>query len=83
MYTVLEIANVINGQIEGNPDLEIKGICDLIESKNDYLTYINSKKYNNYQNETNASVLIINNNFKIQNKQKTYIRVPNPAKSFI
>ena len=83
LFSIAEISVVVKGKIEGDPDLRIKGVCDLQESQSGYIAYILSEKYKQYYAETKATALLINNNLKIDRNDKTFIRVNNPALSFI
>ncbi len=83
LFSIAEIAATVNGKIEGNPKLRIKGICDLRDSHSDYISYILPGKYETYLKDTKATALLTNNNFKIDRNDITIIRVKNPALSFI
>ena len=83
MFSISEIANTVNGTIEGDPQLKIKGVCDLQNSQSGYISYISSGKYKNYLEATKATAILINNDLKINQKKKTIIRVKNSALSFI
>ena len=48
LFTISQIAEIINGKIAGNPDLAIQGVCDLKNSRADHLSYIVSDKYEKY-----------------------------------
>ena len=83
MFSITEIAAAVKGTIEGDPELRIKGVCDLQNSRSDYIAYILPGKYETYLLDTKATALLTNNSFKIDRKDKTLIRVNNPALSFI
>ena len=83
MFSISEIASVVKGTIEGDPKLKIKGICDLENSKPEHISYITNSKYESYFNSTKATAILVNDNFKNNQKKKTIIRVNNPALSFI
>ncbi len=83
MLSVQYISDNINGEIVGNPDFEIKGICDLEKGKKDCLTYIKKTSYEKYLVNTKASVIIVSKNFKIIDKNKIFIKVSHPGKAFI
>ena len=83
MFSIAEIAAAVKGEIEGNPKLRIKGVCDLQNSQSGYISYILPGKYETYLKDTKATALLTNNNFKMDRKDKTLIRVNNPALSFI
>ena len=83
LFSIAEIAEAVKGKIEGDPELLIKGVCDIQDSQSGYISYILPGKYENYLNDTKATALLTNNSFKIDRKDKTLIRVKNPTLSFI
>ena len=83
MFSIAEIAEAVKGKIEGNPEMRIKGVCDLLDGKTGYIAYIQPGKYEKYLANTKATALLINNSIKIDRKDKTLIRVEHPALSFI
>ena len=83
MINIQKISKIINGNIEGNNQLSIKGICDIQNSHQNYITYISSSKYEKYFHNSKASAFIVNQNFKLNVKDKTIIRVNRPDLSFI
>ena len=83
MFRITEIAKTVNGNIEGDPNLRVKGVCDLKNSKPGCIAYILPGKYENYFKDTRATALLTDNSFKSDRKNITLIRVKNPALSFI
>ena len=83
LFSITEIAAAVKGKIEGNPKLRIKGVCDIQDSKSGYISYVLPGKYENYFKTTKATALLTNKSLKINRKNKTLIRVTNPALSFI
>ena len=83
MYTISQIAETVNGKIDGNPELSIKGVCDLINSVTSHLSYIASGKYENLFHQSKATAMLVGNDFTIDRGAKTLIYVENPAISFI
>jgi len=83
LFSISEIAEAVNGKIEGDSNLMIKGVCELIDSQSEYITYILPGKYENHIEDTKATAILTNNSIKIDRKDKTLIRVDNPALSFI
>ena len=83
MYTISQIAETINGKIEGNPELVIKGVCDIRNSSTDHLSFIVSEKYENFFHQSEAMAMLVGNDFTIDKGNKTLIYVENPAISFI
>ena len=83
MFTISQIAENINGKIDGNPDLPIQGVCDLKNSRADHLSYIVSDKYEKYFHQSKANSMLVTNDFAIDRGDKTLIHVENPAVSII
>ena len=82
MITVDKISKVINGDVYGYKNFKVHGICDIEDGKENHISYIRDKKHKKYLNNNNASVLIVNLDFEIDNN-KIYIKVENPSLSFI
>jgi len=40
LFTISQIAETVNGTIDGNPDLSIIGVCDLKDSNADHLSLL-------------------------------------------
>ena len=83
MFSISEIAEAVQGKIEGNPNLRIKGVCDIQNSQSGYISYILPGKYENFIDNTKATALLTSNSIKVDRKDKTLIRVKNPALSFL
>ena len=83
MYTIAQIAETVNGKIDGNSELHIKGVCDLKNSCVDHLSYITSGKYEKLFHQSKAMAILVGNDFTIDRGTKTLIYVENPAISFI
>ena len=80
---VSEIAREINGEIIGNKDFKIEGICDIENGKKKHLSYVQNDSYLKYLNKTKADVIVVNKNLNIKNINKIFILVENAALSFI
>ena len=83
MFTISQIAKKINGEIIGNSNLAIIGVCDIQEGLNEHISYIDSKEYIPLFNKTKASALIVSKEFKLFRQDVVLIKVDQPAKSFI
>ena len=83
MYTIAQIAETVNGKIDGNPELAIKGVCDLTNGAIYHLSYIASEKYEDLIHKSKTTAILVGNNFTIDRGAKTLIYVENPAISFI
>jgi len=83
LISIAEIAHTVKGVVEGDPDLIVKGICDLKDSRADHISYIVSGPNEKYFYDTKAVAFLVNNDFSIDRQDKTLIRVLNPTLSFI
>ena len=83
MYTISQIAKLINGKIVGDPKLNIKGVCDLVNSSEQYITFIASKKYEQHFYNSRAIAFIVEKKFNIKRGNKTLIYVEKPSYSII
>ena len=82
MISVGEIAKIINGKVEGNRKLQITGVCNLRNGKENCISFLGNPKYKKYLLETNASVIIVEKNAGISKNGKTLIEVDNPNHAF-
>lgn len=82
-FTATQIAEILDGKVEGNPDVEVSKLAKIEEGSNGTLTFLANPKYTQYIYTTNASITIVENNFVAENElQTTLIRVKNPYKAF-
>jgi UDP-3-O-[3-hydroxymyristoyl] glucosamine N-acyltransferase len=56
--TLKEVAKLIDGDIVGNKDTVITGVCGIKEAKEGDLTFIANPKYLPLMDETKASAII-------------------------
>jgi UDP-3-O-[3-hydroxymyristoyl] glucosamine N-acyltransferase len=82
-YSILEIANLLNGKIEGNKDLLIRNIAKIEEAGDGDLSFLANPKYFKYLNTTKASAVIVSENFESTRSDITLIRVNDPYYSFL
>ena len=83
-YTVKKIAKLINGNIIGESDKYILGICDIKKGRPNYISYLHDEKYSKYMDNTLSDIVVVNQNFdSTQYNDKTFIKVLNPALAFI
>ena len=81
-FSAKDIAQVINGTIEGNPDVKVNNFSKIEEGKPDTLTFLANPKYTSYIYETQASIILVTNDFVPEKPIKaTLIRVENPYTS--
>ena len=82
-YTSEEIANILNGTIEGDSSKTISSIAKIEEGKKGDLCFLSNTKYNPYLYTTKASVVIVNKNLPIEKKVNcTLIKVEDAYVAF-
>jgi len=82
-FTTKQIATLLDGDIEGNPDEEVSTLSKIEEGKKGSLSFLSNPKYNSYLYTTNASIVIINKDFLLEKEiDTTLIRVENAYESF-
>jgi UDP-3-O-[3-hydroxymyristoyl] glucosamine N-acyltransferase len=82
-FTAKQIAELINGKIEGDPDVAVSSFGKLEEATEGQLAFLANPKYEDFLYSTNASIIIINESLEVQKKLKaTLIRVPDAYSSF-
>lgn len=62
-FTAHQIATVLEGTIEGNPEAEVFKLSKIEEGTEGALTFLSNPKYNHFIYSTLASVVIVNSNF--------------------
>lgn len=62
-FTAVQIAELIQGKVVGNPDTEVSILTKIEEGVEGSLTFLSNSKYNNYIYTTKASITIVNDSF--------------------
>lgn len=82
-FTAQQIAELLKGSVEGNPQVEVSGLSKIEEGKPGTLSFLANPKYNEYIYTTKASIVIVNSAFEAENPvEATLIRVADAYKSF-
>lgn len=77
-FTAGQIAELINGKIEGNKEAIVRNVSKIEDGKPETLTFLANPKYTHYIYNTKADVVIVNESFVAESEIKaTLIRVPN------
>ena len=77
-FSALQIATLLGGTIEGDQNVLVSNYSKIEEGKPGTLSFLANPKYENYIYETNASIVLVNNDFKPSKPiNSTLIRVPN------
>lgn len=82
-FTAAQIAGILEGTVEGNPEVEVSKLAKIEEGENGSLTFLANPKYTSFIYTTKASITIVNNDFAPeQDISTTLIRVDNAYNSF-
>ena len=75
-FTAEQIANALGGTVEGNPKTEVDSLSKIEEGKKGSLSFLANPIYTHHIYTTEASIVIVNNNFKPEKPvESTLIRV--------
>ncbi|NQV38352.1 MAG: UDP-3-O-(3-hydroxymyristoyl)glucosamine N-acyltransferase [Candidatus Marinimicrobia bacterium] len=80
MYTIQDLANLVDGSVVGNPQTLIRGASEIQSGKPDTITFLANPKYKTYLTDTKASAVIVNDSGLLAGK--TGIVVNNPQLAF-
>jgi len=82
-FTAKQIADIIEGKIEGDPNVAVSSFGKLEEATEGQLAFLANPKYEDFLYTTQASVIIVNSSLQVQKKiNATLIRVPDAYSSF-
>ena len=68
IFKASQIAEILEGEVIGNPDAEVFTLSKIEEGDVGSLTFLSNPKYNNYIYSTRASVVIVNKSFVAENE---------------
>ncbi len=84
MIHILKVKELLNGVIIGDENINIEGPCSIKDGKKGCVSYIKNSKYEKYLEDTDASIIIIDESINIpENLNKTFIKVKNASLAFI
>lgn len=82
-FPVSQIALIVNGKVEGDPNATVDSFGKIEEAKQGQLSFLANPKYEEFLYTTKASVLIINEAYELrQPVATTLIRVPDAYTAF-
>jgi len=82
-FKAQQIADILEGDVIGNPEVEVSKLSKIEEGEKGSLTFLSNPKYNSYLYTTNASVAIVNKSLVLDKEVKTtLIKVDDAYKSF-
>ena len=83
IFTAQQIAEALNGKVDGNPEIEVSSLSKIEEGKEGTLTFLANPIYTPYIYETKASIIIVNEDFVPEKEIKaTLVRVKNAYTAF-
>ncbi|WP_066218032.1 UDP-3-O-(3-hydroxymyristoyl)glucosamine N-acyltransferase [Formosa haliotis] len=82
-FTAEQIAGILEGEVVGNPNVEVSTLSKIEEGIEGALTFLANPKYTSYIYTTKASITIVNNTFKPEHDiNTTLIKVNDAYKAF-
>jgi len=82
-FTALQIAGILEGDIVGDPDVEVSKLAKIEEGIKGSLTFLANPKYTPFIYKTKASITIVNNDFIPENElETTLIKVSDAYQAF-
>lgn len=77
-FTAQQIASLLGGRIEGNPEAEVQTFAKIEEGVKGAISFLANPHYEHYIYKTASSVVLVNEDLVLSNPVKTtLIRVPN------
>ena len=77
-FSAQQIASVLGGTIEGDPEVKVNNFSKIEEGKTGTLTFLANPKYEHFIYQTEASIVLVNNDFTPAEPIKaTLIKVEN------
>ncbi len=82
-FTAKEVSLLLNGLLEGDPDVAVSQLAKIEEAQNGSLSFLANPKYEAFLYTTNASIVIINKDLVLAKPvNATIIRVDNAYTAF-
>ena len=82
-FTAQQIALIVSGTIEGNPDITVSSFGKIEEATAGQLSFLANPKYNDYLYTTKASLIIVNESLQLEkNITATLVRVKDAYTAF-
>src|ERR1043165_3669954 len=82
-FTAAQIAQIINGKIEGDASISVSSFGKIEEAQTGQLSFLANPKYEEHLYTTQASIIIINSGFELKQTVKgTLIRVADAYSAF-
>lgn len=72
-FSAKQIAQMLEGRVEGNENAVVSKLCKIEEGEEGGLSFLANPKYNHYLYSTKASIVIINEDFEPEEEIKTTV----------
>jgi len=83
VFTASQIAGILEGEVEGNPEIAVHKLAKIEEGEQGSLTFLANPKYTPYIYTTKASITIVNKDFTPEQRlATTLIKVEDAYESF-
>lgn len=81
-FTAQQIADFLQGEIEGNPSVRVSSFSKIEEGQPGTLSFLSNPKYTHYIYDSQASIILVNKNFTAEGPiHSTLIRVQDAYQS--
>ncbi|MGB1038428.1 MAG: UDP-3-O-(3-hydroxymyristoyl)glucosamine N-acyltransferase [Bacteroidia bacterium] len=77
-----KIAEIVNGSVEGNPDLEVSTVGKIEDASPESLCFLSNKKYSHHLQTTAAGIVLLDDKIKNVPEGQTVIRCSHPYVAF-
>lgn len=84
-FSAQQIADILEGEIQGNPEASVSGLSKIEEGKVGTLSFLANPKYEEFLYSTEASIVIVNIDFELSQdlpKNTTLVKVPEAYSAF-
>ncbi len=82
-FTAIQIASLLGGTVEGDAEVKVSNLSKIEEGKPGTLSFLANPKYTSYLYQTEASIVIVSDDFKPEKGFTcTLIRVPDAYSAF-
>lgn len=77
-FTARQIADFVNGTVEGNAETKVTTFAKIEEGRTGAISFLSNPKYTHYLYDTQSSVVLVNNDLQLEHPvEATLIRVDN------
>lgn len=82
-FTAAQIAEALQGSVEGDENVRVHNVAPIEAGKPGTLSFLSNPKYKTHIYNTDASIVIVNDDFKAEKPVKaTIVRVPDAYQAF-